>query len=162
MYPIEFKEPAKTYADVKTIFVTPPSHDLFGAVSDGRIVLSAPSVKGAVGRVTEIPPDNDDVVDLAGGYPGREVILENGLVVQAVMDDEASHNQDILVCVLLQTGWANSSIVFMLVLESVEGQANKYRRIGLVRQAYQPSGKQSDARSLQLLEEAEVKQVEIV
>ena len=161
MYPIEFKEPLMQYAEIKHISVEHGSQDEFGAVSDAKLTISAPTLRGIVGKAIEIPPDGD-VIDLAGGYPGREVILESDVVVAGVMDDEEFGNRPIIACGLVRTSWGNAKIMFMLLLEVLEGSTTLYRRVGLVRQAYQPEKRKSDATTLRMLEQAEPRELEIV
>jgi hypothetical protein len=53
-------------------------------------------------------------------------------------------------------------MIFILLLESLEDDSNLYRRLGLVRQAYQRGKSESDATILQMLARAEIRELEIV
>lgn len=161
MYPIEFKQPLVQYAEVKDISIQHSSQDEFGAVSGAKMAISAPTLKGTVGKLVEIPPDGD-VIDLAGGYPGREIVLDGGVTVSAVMDDEDRKIRAITACSLVQTSWGNARIIFMLLLEDLLEDTNSYRRVGLVRQAYQPEKNKDDAIALRMLGEAQIHEFEIV
>lgn len=94
------------------------------AVTGASLIISAPCHTRTIGQAVEVPVTDDEVVDLARTESDTEVVLDSGNVLHARMHDEGHGSDRVKVCNIVQTTWADTRSISLLVLQEVDGRAS--------------------------------------
>ena len=81
---------------------------------------------------------DESVVSLDGEEVATKVVLHNKAVVGAAMDDEQFPSQVIAALLVQDTFIPQTSVMFLLLLQPLDTDNTRFRRVGLARQAFKP------------------------
>ncbi|KAK3636075.1 hypothetical protein LTR22_018922 [Elasticomyces elasticus] len=128
---LAIRESMIRYAEIMDVDVTSADGNDTGAVTDGFLVLRGPVVCGRLGAPATIAEADNVIAIDCDEEEFTTLVLDDGIILEATLDDDVNDTKEVLACILLEDSWAEHGVLYVLLLQKVEDDSDNFRRIGL-------------------------------
>ncbi|KAK4901724.1 hypothetical protein LTR27_001496 [Elasticomyces elasticus] len=128
---LAIREGMLRYAEILHAEVASADGNDTGAVTAGFLVIRGPVVCGRLGAPATIT-DADNVIAIdCDEEEFTTLVLDDGIILEATLDDDVNDTKEVLACILLEDSWAEHGVLFALLLQKVDDGSGTFRRFGL-------------------------------
>ncbi|KAK5717546.1 hypothetical protein LTR17_015989 [Elasticomyces elasticus] len=119
------------YAEVLHAEVSSADGNGTGAVTAGFLVIRGPVVCGRLGAPAMIAEADNVIAIDCDEEEFTTLVLDDGIILEATLDDDESNAEEVLACIMLEDSWAEHGVLFALLLQKVDDDSGSFRRVGL-------------------------------
>ncbi|KAK4958296.1 hypothetical protein LTR10_004722 [Elasticomyces elasticus] len=131
VHSLAIREDMIRYAKIMDVDVTSADGNDTGAVTDWFLVLQGPVVCGRLGVPATITEADNVIAIDRDEEEFTTLVLDDGIILEATLDDDESNTKEVLACIMLEDSWAEHGVLFALLLQKVEDSSGNFRRVGL-------------------------------
>ncbi|KAK5679691.1 hypothetical protein LTS10_007639 [Elasticomyces elasticus] len=128
---LAIREDMVRYAEIMDVDVTSVDGNDTGAVTAGYLVLRGPVVCGRLGAPAIIAEADNVIAIDCDEEEVTTLVLDDGIILEATLDDDESNAKEVLACIMLEDSWAEHGVLFALLLQRVDDGSCNFRRVGL-------------------------------
>ncbi|KAK5700411.1 hypothetical protein LTR17_022944 [Elasticomyces elasticus] len=128
---LAIREDMIRYAEIMDVDITSAGGNDTGAVTGGFLVLRGPVVCGRLGAPATITEADNVIAIDCDEEEFTTLVLDDGIILEATLDDDESNATEVLAYILLEDSWAEHGVLFALLLQKVDDNSGNFRRIGL-------------------------------